>query len=230
MDGNGRWAQEKSKPRVFGHQEGGKKVSDVIEAAIESGVKALTLYAFSEENWGRPQHEVNALFQLLTSYLEREVLKLNRENIRFRAIGNLKRLPERCQNLIAKAEQETLQNDRLILTLALSYGSRSEIVESCRSIGFKIKSGLLDPSEINHDVFAQHLYANNDGLADPDLLIRTSGEQRISNFLLWQIAYTELYFSPVFWPDFSKEHFKEAIRDYQNRQRRYGKVSESIST
>ena len=224
MDGNGRWARARNKPRVFGHKEGAQRVRDIVEASGELGIKALTLYAFSEENWGRPPAEVSALFQLLVSYLRSEVAKLNKERVKFRAIGKIDRLPLECQKLIAEAQQATQDNDRLTLTLALSYGSRTEIVDCCQRVAERVAAGELRLEEIDQALISQHLYTA--GLDDPDFLIRTSGEQRISNFLLWQIAYAELYFSPVYWPDFTRERFYEAIQAYQQRQRRFGKIDE----
>ena len=224
MDGNGRWAKERNKPRVFGHKEGAHRVRDIVEACGEIGVKALTLYAFSEENWARPENEVSALFQLLISYLKNEVGKLNNEGVKLTAIGKIDRLPLECQKLIAQARESTKHNDGMTLTLALSYSARTEIVDCCRKVAQQIATGQLRLDQIDQELVGQHLYTA--GLSDPDFLIRTSGEQRISNFLLWQIAYSELYFSPVYWPDFTKERFYEAIRIYQMRQRRFGKIDE----
>ena len=224
MDGNGRWAKERSKPRVFGHKAGAQRVRDVVEASSELGIKALTLYAFSEENWGRPEAEVSALFQLLMSYLKSEVAKLKKENVRLSAIGKLERLPLECQKLIAQAQESTEHNDGLVLTLALSYGSRTEIVDCCRKVAQRVAAKELEVADIDQALVSQHLYTA--GSADPDLVIRTSGEQRISNFLLWQIAYAELFFSPVYWPDFTKERYLEAIHAFQQRQRRFGKIDE----
>lgn len=222
MDGNGRWAKRRGMPRVFGHQQGAERVGDVVEVAGELGIKALTLYTFSEENWERPADEIQALFGLLTSYLKKETPRLVEKNVRLRMIGAVERLPEACQALLAEAAEQTASNDGLQLTLALSYGGRSEIVAACREIAQDVAAGLLDPSQITQATVAQHMGASD--LPDPDLLIRTSGELRVSNFLLWQIAYTELYFTPVNWPDFGKEQFMEAIRAFQQRDRRYGRV------
>ncbi len=222
MDGNGRWAQALGKPRIYGHQQAVKSVHEVVRVAGEFGVKILTLYAFSEENWGRPQAEVSALMSLLETYVVKERKKLKEANVQLRVIGHLERLPEKTRRLVLETQEELSENTGLILNIALSYGSRTEIVYACRDIASKVQKGLLSPSEITVETVSDHLWTK--GLADPDLFIRTSGEQRISNFLLWQIAYTELWFSPVYWPEFRKEHFCEAIRSFQSRERRFGLV------
>jgi undecaprenyl diphosphate synthase len=225
MDGNGRWAQSHGKPRVFGHQKGVESVHQVVEIAAKLGVKVLTLYAFSEENWGRPKAEVAALMGLLETYVVEERQKLHEAKVQFRVIGNLERIPDRTRNLILETQELLSQNAGLILNIALSYGSRSEITYACREIAAKVKKSELQIEDISAETISNHLWTK--GLADPDLFIRTSGEQRISNFLLWQIAYTELWFSPVYWPDFRKEHFCEAIRTFQSRQRRFGLLPEN---
>ena len=222
MDGNGRWAQSKGHPRVFGHQTGADRVREVVEIAGEMGVSVLTLYAFSEENWSRPSDEVDALLGLLATYLRKEVHQLCKNNIRLRAIGNLARLPSECGQLLREAEEKTKDNDGLQLVLALSYGGRSDITATCQKIGSLVAQNKLSPEDIDQELIGNLL--STSGMPDPDLLIRTSGEQRISNFLLWQIAYAELYFTPVNWPEFTKVEFKAAIEAFQSRQRRFGQV------
>lgn len=225
MDGNGRWAQAQGKPRVFGHQKGVESVHQAVEFAAKAGVKVLTLYAFSEENWGRPKAEVAALMSLLETYVVKERERLNEAKVQFRVIGNLERLPEKTRKLVLATQEQLSQNTGLILNIALSYGSRNEIVFACKELASKVKRGQLQVEDINPETLSEHLWTR--GLSDPDLFIRTSGEQRISNFLLWQIAYTELWFSPVYWPEFRKEHFYEAILAFQSRNRRFGLVSEN---
>jgi undecaprenyl diphosphate synthase len=222
MDGNGRWAQSRGRPRIFGHKEGAKRVRDVLEAAGECGVKALTLFAFSEENWSRPEAEVTALLGLLVQYLKKEVAELHAKKVKLRFIGDLARLPANCQALLTRSEKLTESNSGIVLTIALSYSGRMDMVKACQSIAEKVQRGELNPEDIDQEVVAQNMFTKD--LPDPDLLIRTSGEQRISNFLLWQLAYTELYFSPVFWPEFDKACFLEAICSYSNRARRFGRV------
>ncbi len=226
MDGNGRWAKQRNKDRIFGHREGVKSAKEVVEAAGEIGVKYLTLYAFSSENWQRPEQEVKALMQLLVQEISQELDRFKQENIRLRVIGDLSRLEPEVYQAVQKAIRETSNNDRMTIVIALSYGSRQEIVHAVRQIAQKVKQGQLDPSQIDEQVFANHLYTA--GIPDPDFLIRTSGELRISNFLLWQLSYTELYFTKILWPDFRKEQFFEAIYNYQQRERRYGKISEQL--
>ncbi len=227
MDGNGRWAKQKGEHRIFGHQNGVASVKDVTEAAAELGIHYLTLYAFSTENWNRPKEEVDALMELLVSTIHKEVPTLNKNKIRLQAIGNLKSLPENCYNELMEAIQQTSKNDRLTLVLALSYSSKWEIIDAIKQIAEKVKSNKLSIDKINEAALSSHLCTN--GIPDPELLIRTSGEQRISNFLLWQIAYAELYFTEKLWPDFRKEDLFDAILDYQNRERRFGKTSEQIT-
>ncbi|MCF6295199.1 MAG: isoprenyl transferase [Flavobacteriaceae bacterium] len=227
MDGNGRWAKQKGKLRIFGHEKGAKAVKEVIEACAEIGVKNLTLYTFSTENWNRPKIEVQTLMKLLISSLKKEIKTLHDNNIKLKAIGNLKDLPAKVYNELLDVIEITKNNDRLTLTLALSYGSREELINTVKQISIKVKNNIISPEKIDELIINQHLYTQN--LPDVDFLIRTGGEQRISNFLLWQIAYTELYFTNVFWPDFTKQHLYEAIINYQKRERRFGKTSEQLS-
>jgi len=227
MDGNGRWAKKQGHNRVFGHRNGVKAVQDTVEACAEIGVEYLTLYAFSTENWDRPKLEVNALMQLLVSTIKAETKTLNKNNIKLEAIGNLDLLPGKCKNELLTAIDQTKDNTRMTLILALSYSSKSEIISAIKKIGNKIASGDLDPDQIDETMLDQNLMTKN--FPDPELLIRTSGETRISNFLLWQIAYAELYFTEVLWPDFRKGDLYRAIFDFQNRERRFGKISEQIA-
>lgn len=222
MDGNGRWARHRSRPRVFGHRSGAKRVREVVETAGRLGIKVLTLYAFSEENWNRPQEEINALFSLLTNYLRQEVDKLNQNNVRLRAIGNRYRLPRECQQLLEQAEAKTMQNDGLQLVLALSYSGRSDLTQAFQKLAHLVQQGQVDPAEVNESLVRSLLSTAE--LPDPDLLIRTSGEQRVSNFLLWELAYTEFYFCERHWPEFTREDFLEAIEAYSGRDRRFGRV------
>lgn len=226
MDGNGRWAKKKGKLRVFGHRNGVKAVRETIEAAAEIGVKVLTLYAFSTENWNRPKKEVNTLMSLLASSLKKELKSLQKNNIQLRAIGDLNNLPQKAHKELEDVIAKTAKNNRMILNLALSYGSRAEIVNAVKSISKKVVNNELKIENIDIKTINNHLYTFS--LPDVDFLIRTSGEQRISNFLLWQISYAELYFTKTLWPDFNKECFYEAIKEYQRRERRYGKTSEQI--
>lgn len=226
MDGNGRWAKQNGKARIFGHQNGVTSVREVSEACAELGVKYLTLYAFSTENWNRPKIEVSALMELLVGTIRNETKTLMKNNISLNAIGNLKGLPEKCYNELQEAKAITANNSRMMLTLALSYSGRWEITNMVKQIAQKVKSGELDTESINESVIHDNLNTHN--IPDPELLIRTSGEQRISNYLLWQIAYSELYFTKTLWPDFRKEDLYLAIADYQNRERRFGKISEQI--
>ncbi len=222
MDGNGRWAKQRGKERVFGHENGVQSVRNTVEAAGELGVEYITFYAFSTENWERPKSEVDTLMNLLVKAIRAETDNLNKNGVKLQAIGDIASLPESCQKELQEAIVSTSNNKRLTAIIALSYSSKWEIIEATKEIGRKIKSGLLAPEDIDQNLFASHLNTKN--FPDPDLLIRTSGEQRISNFLLWQMAYTELYFTPVLWPDFNKENFYEAIIDYQSRERRFGKT------
>ncbi|MBN2237078.1 MAG: isoprenyl transferase [Bacteroidales bacterium] len=227
MDGNGRWAKERGKMRVFGHENGVRAVRDTAEAAAEIGVEYVTLYAFSTENWNRPQMEVDALMNLLVKTINKETETLNKNDIRLQAIGDLKSLKKDTYKELMLAIENTSKNKRMTLTLALSYSSRWEIVDAVKQIAEKVKSGELTSQEISDETINQHLTTNF--MPDPELLIRTSGEQRISNYMLWQIAYSELYFCPKYWPDFNKEDFYKAIVDYQMRERRFGKTSEQIT-
>jgi undecaprenyl diphosphate synthase len=226
MDGNGRWAKEKGMPRIFGHRSGVKAVRETTEAAAELGVEYLTLYAFSTENWNRPEREVNALMTLLVDTIKKEIKTLNKNNIRLQAIGDTSRLPPKSREALQWAIGETRQNNRMTLVLALNYSARWEILEATKKLASQAKTGTLQPEDINAKVFSNAL--STTGMPDPELLIRTSGETRISNFLLWQIAYAELYFTPTLWPDFRKEHLYEAILDFQQRERRFGKTSEQL--
>ncbi len=226
MDGNGRWAKEKGKLRVFGHQNGVKAVRDTVESAAEIGIKHLTLYAFSTENWNRPKFEVNALMELLVSTINKETKTLMENNIRLNAIGDLKSLPSSCYRELQEAMEKTKNNTRMTLHLALSYSSKWEITQAVKNIAQEVKDGKLNLDEITDATLDNFL--TTAGIPDPELLIRTSGEHRISNFLLWQIAYSEFYFTDKLWPDFRKEDLCEAIIDYQSRERRFGKTSEQV--
>ncbi len=228
MDGNGRWAKERNMPRVFGHRSGVKAVREATEAAAEIGIQYLTLYAFSTENWRRPKYEVGALMKLLVDTLDKEVKTLNKNNIRLQAIGDIERLPAQTLSALNKGIESTRNNDRMTLILALNYSSKWEILEATRKIATDIRDGILEPEDIDQEVFSSALSTR--GVPDPELLIRTSGENRISNFLLWQIAYSELCFLPVYWPDFDKNKFYEAIIEYQSRERRFGKTSEQLKS
>src|SRR5690606_25617866 len=227
MDGNGRWAKERGKLRVFGHQNGVEAVRRTVESCAKLGIPFLTLYAFSTENWNRPKIEVDTLMGLLVSALKKETKTLNKNNIRMMAIGKLETLPDRVNRELREVMAKTSQNTGTTLTLALSYGSREELTTAMQRIASKVKNNIISPENIDETVINTHLYAHF--LPDVDLLIRSSGECRISNFLLWQIAYAELYFIDVFWPDFSEHHLVEAILSYQNRERRFGKTSEQLN-
>ena len=227
MDGNGRWAKQKGMIRAFGHENGTKAVREVVEASAELGIDNLTLYAFSTENWKRPKLEVQTLMRLLVSSLKKEIKTLQDNNIKLSAIGNLTTLPTKVFKELNEVIEKTKANKRMTLTLALSYGSREELLNTVKEISIKVKNNIISPEKIDESIINEHLYTRN--LPDVDLLIRTSGEQRISNFLLWQIAYSELYFISTLWPDFTKEHLYEAIIEYQKRERRFGKTSEQLS-
>jgi undecaprenyl diphosphate synthase len=222
MDGNGRWAKSRHLPRVEGHRNGVESVRAIVRAAGEAGIKYLTLYAFSVENWNRPKDEVDTLMKYLARFLKNEIGELTKNNVRLEAIGQIYRLPEFVQTQLKKTKAALAKNNGLTLILALSYGGRTEIVEAVRSIGAKVKQGQLDPAEINEQLLSQHLYTSN--YPDPDLLIRTSGEMRISNFLLWQISYAELVITETLWPDFRKPQFFAALEEYTRRHRRFGLV------
>jgi undecaprenyl diphosphate synthase len=224
MDGNGRWAKERSLPRIEGHRRGVESVRAAVRTAGEVGIQCLTLYAFSQENWSRPKAEISALMRLLGFFLKNEIRELNENNVQLHAIGGIQDLPERIQEQLQFTREATAHNTGLKLILALSYGSRQEIVEAIRRIAQRAADGSLAPEKIDEALVSANLYTRD--YPDPDLLIRTSGEMRISNFLLWQISYAELVVSPVYWPDFRKDHFLEALREYGRRHRRFGKVEE----
>jgi undecaprenyl diphosphate synthase len=226
MDGNGRWAKKRGLLRVFGHEKGANAVREAIEAAGDCGVSHLTLYAFSTENWNRPKIEVNKLMNLLVSSLKKEFKSLHKNGIKLCAIGELDSLPSKARKELFEVIEKTKDNKKLVLTLALSYGSRSEIVKTVKEIADKVKNNIISLESIDDSIINEHLYTRN--LPDVDLLIRTSGEQRLSNFLLWQLAYAEFYFIDVLWPDFKKDDLYKAILNYQNRERRFGKTSEQL--
>ncbi len=226
MDGNGRWAMKQGEDRVFGHHKGVDAVREIAETAAELGIKYLTLYTFSTENWNRPQNEVDALMSLFVETIEKEIPTLNKNNIRLNAIGNLKGLPDENYSRLVNTMEQTSANDRMTLTLALNYSSRWEIVNAVKSIIPDLESNKIGNDDINEETFVKYLNTSN--MPDPELLIRTSGEMRISNYLLWQIAYAELYFTSILWPDFGEEDFYEAIVDYQSRERRFGMTSEQL--
>ncbi len=226
MDGNGRWAKGLGKMRVFGHKNGVSAVREVLEGAIEIGIPYLTLYAFSSENWNRPKLEVKALMELLISSLHKELPTFQKNGVKLKAIGQLDHLPIKIQKTLSETIEATKNNTKCTLTLALSYGSRSEIIDATKNIATKVAEGTLKIEDITEDIFAQNLYTT--GTPDPDLMIRTSGEQRISNYLLWQLAYTELWFSSKMWPEFDRNDLFQAIYDYQSRERRFGKTSEQL--
>lgn len=226
MDGNGRWAQQQGKLRVFGHQSGVNAVRETAEAAAEIGVGFVTLYAFSTENWNRPKEEVDALMQLLVHTIHAETETLQKNNIRLQTIGDTQSLPPDCQRELQEAINATAGNSRMTLILALSYSSRWEIVEATKKIAAEIAAGRLDANTVDAEMFGRYLTTS--AYPDPELLIRTSGEHRISNFLLWQVAYAEFYFTEVLWPDFDREEFYKAICDYQGRERRFGKTSAQV--
>lgn len=226
MDGNGRWAKKQGMMRVFGHENGKKSVKKIIESCTRLGVENLTLYAFSTENWNRPKVEIDALMKLLFTALKKEFKSLHENNIRFNTIGNIAMLPKATHDEILEVIKKTENNTKMTLTLALSYGSREELISAIKNISSKVKNNIISVDSIDETIINQHLYTQN--LPDVDLLIRTSGEHRISNFLLWQIAYAELYFTDVLWPDFTEQDLYEAIISYQKRERRFGKTSEQI--
>ena len=227
MDGNGRWAKGKGMSRIFGHKHALTAVRESIETAAEIGVEAISLYAFSTENWSRPKMEVDALMKLLIQSLKKELPTFQKNEVKVNAIGNIESLPEKAQKTLEDVRELTKNNTRITLTLALSYGSREEIVNAIKKISKKVVNKALDLEKIDENTINNHLYTFN--LPDVDLMIRTSGEQRISNFLLWQMAYAELYFTDILWPDFRQEHFFDAIIEYQNRERRFGKTSEQLT-
>jgi undecaprenyl diphosphate synthase len=222
MDGNGRWAKSRHLPRIEGHRRGADSAREIIRTAGELGIKYLTLYAFSAENWNRPKDEVDALMKYLVHYLKSETKELNKNNVRLEVIGQIHRLPDNVQEHLQKSIATLAKNNGLTLIMALSYSSRIEIVEAARQIAEKVKSGRLEPDDITEEVISQHLWTRN--IPDPDLLIRTSGEMRVSNFLLWQISYSELVVTPTFWPDFRRPQFYAALEEYAKRHRRFGGV------
>jgi undecaprenyl diphosphate synthase len=228
MDGNGRWAKQQGAARVFGHRSAIKAVREVTEGCAELGVKFLTLYAFSTENWNRPKFEVDALMTLLVHTIKGEIKTLMDNNVRLATIGQTDSLPTDCRRELADAIQATQQNTGLTLILALSYSGRWEILQAARQLAIAVRDGQIQPEQINEALFSQHLATG--GIPDPELMIRTSGEMRISNFMLWQLAYSELYMPEVLWPDFRKKHLHEAILSYQQRERRFGKTSEQLTS
>ena len=227
MDGNGRWAKNQGKFRVFGHESGVLSVKDIVEGCVDIGIKYLTVYAFSTENWNRPVEEVNALMELLISTINQEAETLNKNNVRLNAIGDLNSLPQKCIEDLANVMEITNKNTKCTLTLALSYSAKWEIVAAAKKLVKLAEENKLTVDDVNEEIFAAQLTTTN--MPDPELMIRTSGEHRISNFLLWQMAYTELYFTETLWPDFRREHLFEAIVDYQKRERRFGKISEQLN-
>lgn len=226
MDGNGRWAKLHGHERSFGHESGVDTVREITEIASQIGVKYLTLYTFSTENWNRPEPEVHFLMNLVVTAIEKQTPDLIKNNVRLTMIGDLSRMPDFARNRLLKCIDDTAADTGLVLCLALSYSSRWEIVEACRTIAHKVQQGELAPNLIDDNVVATHMATHD--MPDPDLLIRTAGDLRISNYLLWQIAYSELYFTPVFWPDFTQDEFLKAIIDFQSRERRFGKTSEQV--
>ncbi len=227
MDGNGRWAKQKGRLRVFGHENGVHTVRSTVENCVKLKLEYLTLYTFSTENWNRPKIEVDTLMKLLVSSLRKELPTFQKNNVRLNTIGDISSLPKKANRELVEVVQKTHQNTGMTLTLALSYGAREEIKNAVKEIAVKVKNNIISPESIDETIINTHLYTHD--LPDVDLLIRTSGEHRISNFLLWQIAYAELYFIDVFWPDFKEHHLVEAIKNYQNRERRFGKTSEQLN-
>jgi len=222
MDGNGRWARNQGKPRFLGHQRGVDTLKDLLRCCKDWGIPALTAYAFSTENWGRPQGEVQFLMTLFERVLRRELKEMKAENVKIRFVGNLQDLPASLRQEIDRSMEDTKNNQGIQFTVATNYGGRHEIIQACQAIASKVEQGYLETSQINEEIFEQHLYTQ--GIPHPDLLIRTSGEMRISNFLLWQMAYSEIYVTSTLWPDFNREEFHQALITYQKRDRRFGKV------
>lgn len=222
MDGNGRWARNQGRPRFLGHQRGVDTLKDLLRCCKDWGIPALTAYAFSTENWGRPQAEVQFLMTLFERVLRRELKEMKEENVKIRFVGNLEDLPASLRQEIDRSMEDTKHNQGIQFTVATNYGGRHEIIQACQAIASKVEQGYLEPAQINEEVFEQHLYTQ--GIPHPDLLIRTSGEMRISNFLLWQMAYSEIYVTSTLWPDFDREEFHQALVTYQKRDRRFGKV------
>jgi undecaprenyl diphosphate synthase len=227
MDGNGRWAKKKALNRIRGHEEGAESVRDIVKASRELGIQCLTLYAFSEENWRRPGYEIQALMHLLRRFLKSELDEMLQNGIRFQSIGRTAKLPANVRKALKETTEKTSQNQDMVLTLALSYGGRQEIADGIRMIAKRIESGDMGSADISEALISSFLYTA--GMPDPDLLIRTSGEYRISNFLLWQIAYTEIYVTPTLWPDFRKEEYRKALETYQHRERRFGATSDQLA-
>ena len=227
MDGNGRWAKKKTMNRIRGHEEGTKSVREIVRTTRELGIPWLTLYAFSEENWKRPRHEIEALMRILKRFLKGELAEMLENGIRLRAIGSIHKLPKDVRDLLQKTIEQTAAGKNLVLTLALSYGGRQELTDAMKKIGRRIKGGEIGVEQIDEQLISESLYDSD--MPDPDLLIRTSGENRVSNFLLWQIAYTEFYVTPTQWPDFRKGEYLKAIEDYQGRERRFGATGEQLA-
>jgi undecaprenyl diphosphate synthase len=228
MDGNGRWAKQKGFLRTLGHENGSKTVKRIVESCVKIGIENLTLYAFSTENWNRPKLEIDTLMKILIKSLKKEVKTLQNNNIRLNSIGDLNLLPASAKKELLEVIDKTKNNTQMVLTLALSYGAREEITQAVKEISLKVKNNIISIDNIDESIINQHLYTHD--LPDVDLLIRTSGEHRVSNFLLWQIAYSELYFIDVLWPDFTEDHLHEALINYQKRERRFGKTSEQIQS
>jgi undecaprenyl diphosphate synthase len=220
MDGNGRWAAKRGLPRIAGHRAGAKAVKEAIRGAVDCQVGVLTLYAFSTENWKRPKHEISALFKLLEEYIDTETDELDANGVRLSVVGDLEALPESARKKISACVEKTRHNDKLVLNLALNYGSRAEIIAAARAVAHECAAGRMKPDDVTERVFGEFLYTK--GLPDPDLLIRTSGEMRLSNFLLWQVSYAEIYVTKKLWPDFTRKDFKKAVDEYERRERRYG--------
>lgn len=228
MDGNGRWAELRGLPRIAGHREGINSVREMITQCLELGIQALTIYAFSQENWKRPMQEISALMGLLEYYLSTERASLIEQGVHFRTIGRLELLPQSAQHWVRTTKKETAHLDKMVLTVALSYGGRAEIVDAVRGLLHDARAGTIEPEHVDEAIIRRYLYTHP--LPDPDLLIRTSGETRISNFLLWQLAYTELYFTPTLWPDFRRREFLLALLEYQKRERRFGRILSTMSS
>ena len=227
MDGNGRWAKAQGQNRLYGHRNGVEAVQKIVEESARLGIQNLTLFAFSTENWKRPQVEVNTLMKLLVKSLRKELYQMVQNNIRLNAVGNLSALPEAVQTELNETIEKTKNNSRMTLTLALNYGGKEELTQAIKEIAVKVKNNIISPENVDETIINKHLYTQN--LPDVDLLIRTSGEERISNFLLWKIAYAELYFTEILWPEFNESHLHLAIHDYQKRERRFGKTSEQLN-
>ena len=227
MDGNGRWAKQQGKPRVFGHEKGAKTAREVIQRVAELGIPYLTLYTFSTENWNRPKLEIEALMRLLSGYLKKEVAVMQANNLRLNTLGDISQFPKSLQKELQKAKEQTQNNTGTMVNLALGYGSQQEILQMTQQLAQTVKEGTLSPEQITYTTIEQHLYTQ--AIPPVDLLVRTSGEYRISNFLLWQIAYAELYFTNAFWPDFTTEELHKALLNYQQRERRFGKTSEQLT-